>query len=148
MLFRSIQLRSIPGEGSTFTLYLPIAYVGSALAPQRAQPNMAAPMLSPQRAPSVERVPDDRETIEPGDDEAGSQLIDNPLDPKGAKLYLANDGDVICVSNFETALLDVPIESSKDDPDRAFVAFTQHIPAVETKVVVILEPVPDAKKSR
>jgi hypothetical protein len=76
---------------------------------------------------------------------AGSQLVDNPLDSKKGKLYLANDGDVICISNFETALLDLPIESSKDDADRAYVAFTDHIPPLETKVTVILEPVPDKK---
>jgi hypothetical protein len=79
---------------------------------------------------------------------AGSQLVDNPLDPGKPKLYLANDGDVICVSNFETALLDLPIESSKDDADRAYVAFTERIPPLETKVTVILEPVPDAKKGK
>ncbi len=79
---------------------------------------------------------------------AGSQLVDNPLDPKKGKLYLANDGDVICVSNFETALLDLPIESSKDDADRQFVAFTERIPPLETKVVVNLEPVPDPRKGK
>jgi hypothetical protein len=76
---------------------------------------------------------------------AGSQLADNPLDPKKPKLYLANDGDVICLSNFETAMLDVPFESSKDNAELNFVAFTDRIPPLETKVVVILEPVP-AKK--
>jgi hypothetical protein len=79
---------------------------------------------------------------------AGSRLVDNPLDPGKPKLYLANDGDVICISNFETALLDLPIESSKDDADRGYAAFTERIPPLETKVVVTLEPVPDAKKAR
>ncbi len=79
---------------------------------------------------------------------AGSHLVDNPLDPKAGKIYLANDGDIICVSNFETALLDLPIESSKDDADRAYVAFTERIPPLETKVVVTLEPVPDSKKTK
>jgi hypothetical protein len=75
---------------------------------------------------------------------AGSRLVDNPLDP-GKKYYLANDGDVICVSNFETALLDLPIKSPKDDAERFFVANTESIPPLETKVVVILEPVLDKK---
>lgn len=76
---------------------------------------------------------------------AGSRLVDNPLDP-GKKQYLANGGDLICVSNFETALLDLPIKSPKDNADLVFVAFTERIPPLETKVVVILEPVPEAKK--
>jgi hypothetical protein len=79
---------------------------------------------------------------------AGSQLVDNPLDPKGGKLYLANDGDLLCVANFETAMLDIPVESSKDDADRVFVAFTERIPPLETKVVVVLEPVPAPKKDK
>ena len=60
----------------------------------------------------------------------------------------ANDGDVICISNFETALLDLPIKSPKDDAERFFVANTEQIPPLETKVVVILEPVVEAKKDK
>jgi hypothetical protein len=78
---------------------------------------------------------------------AGSRLVDNPLDP-GKKHYLANDGDVICVSNFETALLDLPIKSPKDDAERFFVANSERIPSLETKVVVILEPVVEKKKEK
>jgi hypothetical protein len=77
---------------------------------------------------------------------AGSILTDNPLDPGKPKRYLANDGDMICLSNFETAMLDVPFESSKDNAELTFVAFTERIPPLETKVVVALEPVPDPKK--
>ena len=76
---------------------------------------------------------------------AGSQLVNNPLDP-GKKIYLANDGDVICVSNFETALLDLPIKSPKDNADLVYVAHTERIPPLETKVVVVLEPLPAANK--
>jgi hypothetical protein len=76
---------------------------------------------------------------------AGSYLVDNPLDPKKPKQYLANDGDLICVSNFETAMLDVPIASSKDDADREYVAFTERIPPLGTKVSIILEPLPEKK---
>jgi hypothetical protein len=67
------------------------------------------------------------------------------LDP-GKKVYLANDGDVICVSNFETALLDLPIKSPKDNADLVYVAHTARIPPLETKVVVVLEPLPAPKK--
>jgi hypothetical protein len=76
---------------------------------------------------------------------AGSMLIENPLDKNAAKHYLANDGDVICVSNFEGAMLDLPMMSSKDDADRAYDAWTERIPAVGTKVTVVLEPVEGKK---
>ena len=79
---------------------------------------------------------------------AGSRLVTNPLDPDGEKHYLANDGDVICVSNFETALLDLPIQSPKDNADLIFVANSDLIPPLGTKVVVVLEPVVEAKKEK
>jgi hypothetical protein len=77
---------------------------------------------------------------------AGSVLIPDPLDKTVPPFYGANDGDVICVSNFDTALLDLPINSSKDNADLAFEANTERIPAVETPVLVILEPVLAKKK--
>lgn len=72
---------------------------------------------------------------------AGSMLIDNPFDPNSPKHYLANDGDVICVANFESAMLDLPILSSKDDDARGYEAWTDRIPPLGTKVRLILEPV-------
>jgi hypothetical protein len=71
---------------------------------------------------------------------AGSQLIDDAFNP-GQKRYLANEGDVICVSNFEGALLDLPIESSKGNDDHSYETWTERIPPVGTKVVIVLEPV-------
>lgn len=73
---------------------------------------------------------------------AGSRLVENALDKDAPKHYLANDGDVICVSNFESALLDLPVKSSKADVDRGYEAWTERIPPLGTKVVVILEPIP------
>ena len=72
---------------------------------------------------------------------AGSMLVENPLDKNAPKTYLANEGDVICVSNFDSALLDVPIKSSKDDSERGYEAWEDRIPPVGTEVTVILEPV-------
>lgn len=71
----------------------------------------------------------------------GSHLIPDPLDMTKKPYYAANDGDVICVSNFDTAMLDLPIESSKDNGDLSFEAYTERIPPLETPVRVILEPV-------
>jgi hypothetical protein len=77
---------------------------------------------------------------------AGSFLIPNRLDEKAPPFYAANDGDVICLANFDSALLDLPIASSKDNDDLAFEAWTERIPPLETPVTVILEPVLEKKK--
>lgn len=77
---------------------------------------------------------------------AGSRFVPDPFDPKRPDYYLANDGDLICVSNFPSALLDLPVNSPKDNADLAFVAFTERIPPEKTKVIVILEPVPEERK--
>lgn len=70
---------------------------------------------------------------------AGSQEIEDAFN-KGQIRYLANEGDVICIANFEGAMLDVPIESSKGNEDHGYEAWTERIPAEGTKVTVILEP--------
>lgn len=73
---------------------------------------------------------------------AGSQLVPNPLEKDKPPIYLANtDGYFIGVSNFETALLDIPILSSKDDADRVYEAWTDRIPPEGTKCAVVLEPI-------
>jgi hypothetical protein len=77
---------------------------------------------------------------------AGSMLVDNPLDSSAPKKYLANDGDVICVTNFEDAMLDVAIESPKLWANHQYEAWTERIPEEGTKVVVVLEPVLTKKK--
>ena len=78
----------------------------------------------------------------------GSHLISDPFDKEKPPFYAANDGDVICVSNFETAMLDLPINSPKDNDDLAFEAHTERIPPLETRVLVILEPVPAKAKDK
>jgi hypothetical protein len=76
---------------------------------------------------------------------AGSRLLPPP--EKGLPpAYEANIGDVICVSNFDTALLDLPVASSKDNDDLEYEAATERIPALGTPVVLILEPVRATKK--
>jgi hypothetical protein len=79
---------------------------------------------------------------------AGSQFLENPLEKDKPPLYAANAGDVICVSNFEGAMLDLPINSSKNNAELEFEAFTERIPEIGTAVTVILEPVLEAKKDK
>ena len=76
---------------------------------------------------------------------AGSHFFQDPDDPKKPPYYMANGGDMICVSNFPSAMLDLPIDSSKDNADLNFEAWTERIPEKGTKVTVILEPVLEKK---
>jgi hypothetical protein len=76
---------------------------------------------------------------------AGSILVPG-FDPKDPPLYAAaEDGAMICVTNVPTAMLDLPIISSKHLEDRSFAPFTERIPPLGTPVFVVLEPFPKAK---
>ena len=61
-------------------------------------------------------------------------------DETGKLHYQANGGDFICVSNFPTATLDLPVESSQANSDLLFTAFTEKIPPRGTKVRLVLIP--------
>ena len=58
----------------------------------------------------------------------------------GEQYYQAEGGDLICVSNFGTAMLDIPIESSQSNLELAFAAFTERIPPLGAPVRLILKP--------
>jgi hypothetical protein len=58
----------------------------------------------------------------------------------GKEHYQANGGDFICVSNFPTAMLDLPVVSSQANADLLFHAFTTNIPPKGTAVRVVLAP--------
>jgi len=58
----------------------------------------------------------------------------------GEKYYHADGGDLICVSNFSTATLDLPIESSQANDALVYSAFTERIPPRGTKVRLVLIP--------
>jgi hypothetical protein len=65
----------------------------------------------------------------------------------GKRYYLADGGDFICVSNFTSAMLDLPVPSSQANNDLSFRAFTERIPPVGTSVRLVLEPRLDPAKS-
>jgi hypothetical protein len=74
---------------------------------------------------------------------AGSRFLQDPK-LKGP-FYAANQGDVICVSNFADAMLDLPMRSSSAGDELLFEANTGRIPPLDTAVTVILTPVRKGK---
>jgi|GEM_PF-802708 len=64
----------------------------------------------------------------------------------GQRYYRAEDGDFICISNFNSAMLDLPIESSQSNEALLFQALTASIPPVGTKVTLALTPRLEPKK--
>jgi hypothetical protein len=76
----------------------------------------------------------------------GRRLFRDPMEPKKPPYYMANDGDIVVVSNFDTSMIDLPIESSDKNVQLQFDARTDRIPALDTPVTVILEPVIPANK--
>ncbi|MCC6494337.1 MAG: hypothetical protein IT424_15100, partial [Pirellulales bacterium] len=81
---------------------------------------------------------------------AGSSFWKDP--ETGKNYYTAEQGDFICVSNFTTAMLDLPIPSTQANDGLIFVANTEKVPKLGTPVRLVLTPkldeaTPDAKAS-
>ena len=75
---------------------------------------------------------------------AGSGFWKDP--ESGKEFYMAESGDFICVSNFTTAMLDVPIESSQSNEGLKFEANPDNVPALGTPVRLVLTPKLKEKK--
>jgi hypothetical protein len=75
----------------------------------------------------------------------GSQFWRNP--DTGEAVYLGDSGEFICVSNFGSATMDLPVESSSEAAGLLFQAFTDNIPRLGTLVLLVLEPEVEAAKT-
>lgn len=71
---------------------------------------------------------------------AGSTFWSDPED--NIEHYSADAGDMICVSNFTSSMLDVPFNSSADAGNLLFEPFTENIPERGTPVRLVLVPQP------
>ncbi|MCA9190649.1 MAG: hypothetical protein KDB03_02765 [Planctomycetales bacterium] len=68
---------------------------------------------------------------------AGSMMWKDP--DTGEERYMAESGDLICVSNFTTATLDVPMKSSQVNSGLMFATFTNRIPPEGTPIRLVLQ---------
>jgi len=67
----------------------------------------------------------------------GSKFI---TDADGRELYAANGGELICLSNFSSAMIDLPIPSTAEAGGLLFEANSEKIPPLDTPVLLVLKP--------
>jgi hypothetical protein len=69
---------------------------------------------------------------------AGSSFY---VDPDTNKQYYQGEhGDFVCVSNFGTAVFDIPVKSSKSNEELEFEAITKKIPPLGSPVYLVFKP--------
>ncbi len=68
---------------------------------------------------------------------SGSSFWKDP--DTGENRYMAESGDLICISNFSTATLDIPIQSSQANSGLLFVANKELIPEEGTPIRLVLK---------
>jgi putative membrane-bound dehydrogenase-like protein len=74
----------------------------------------------------------------------GSVMYKDP--DTGREYYLAEGGELVCVSNFSTATLDLPTPSPAEAVNQMYEANTDKIPPLGTPVRLIFKPAPPAEK--
>ncbi len=73
-------------------------------------------------------------------------FVGSEVYPDGS--YWANaEGDIITVSNFPSAVIDVPFESTEKNANLAFAAEDKKVPPLGTEVLVTIKVLPGARKS-
>ena len=73
----------------------------------------------------------------------GSEFYEDPHTK--LKFYYGDSGELVCLSNFSTATMDLPIESTSSNDGLMYECNPDVIPELGTKVYVIFEPVIEKK---
>ena len=61
----------------------------------------------------------------------------------GERVYYAEGGELICVSNFSTAMLDLPVPSPEQNSELWFEPWTERIPPLGREVWLLLREAPN-----